>query len=84
MKGRRRDTDEEMLRGLINQPGWDLLVEKAKVILSNADQRLHTSDKGGFDESKGFYQGVKIFHDLIVNNPREIANLQGVIKVKRS
>lgn len=81
---RREDTEEEMIRNLINQPGWKLLESKAKLILDNADKRLHTTSKDGFDHTRGFYDGVKTFHDLILNNPMEIINTQGVVKLKRS
>lgn len=84
MGKKRQDTDVELIRALINHPGWDLLKEKTQIIKDNADTRLHNVTKEGFDEAKGFCKGVKVFHDLIVLNPVEIINTKGVVRLKRS
>lgn len=81
MKLRRDQTEKEMIVELINQPGWKLLEEKAKIIMDNADKQLHIVSKDGFDEAKGFYRGTKLFVDLILKKPMDICNIQGIMKV---
>ena len=79
---KRDQTDQQMIEELVNQPGWLLLEKKAKIILDNADRRLHITSKDSFDQTKGYYEGVKLFHDLILKNPMDICNIQGIIKIK--
>ena len=79
-----KDTELEMIRSLMNQPGWDLLVEKTKLIKQNVDTRLQSVTKDGFDEAKGICKGVNMFYNLIVLSPREIINTKGLVQVKGS
>jgi hypothetical protein len=83
MGKRKVDASQERIREMVRHPGWLDLEEKAKIILTNADHKLHTSSKDGFDYMKGFYEGVKLFHDLIVINPLGIVDLQGIVKLGR-
>jgi hypothetical protein len=74
---------EDRIREMVRHPGWLDFEEKTKIILHNADRKLHTASKEGFDYAKGFYEGVKLFHNLVINNPLGIIDLQGISKLGR-
>lgn len=81
--GKEKESDLELVKELIRHPGWLVLEKKAQVIIDNAQQRLNSTTKDGFDDAKGYLRGVKTFYDLIMINPLGIADFQGVTKLRR-
>ena len=75
--------EKEALQDTLRTPGWKIVEEKAAIMLANADRRFHQAKKEDFDNAKGFYEGVKLWHDMLTSRHMDIADVQGVSKLKQ-
>jgi hypothetical protein len=79
----KENNSEEKIRDLVNQPGWKDLEMKTKTMLEGMKIKVLTSSKENFLENKGRYEGVKLFYDLIVVDPKGIIDRSGHQELRR-
>lgn len=78
---RQEESVEELVRELIRHPAWTLIEDKVKTMLKNADRDFHQADTKTFERTKGYYEGIKALHYIIVENPADIAKDNGKVKL---
>lgn len=79
---RREGSEEDLILELIRHPGWLLVEKKLSMMLDGANSRLQNSELKDFERNKGFFMGIKMVNDIVVEDPKRIIDYSGIRKMK--